>query len=205
MSMIMISKPERLVQIAAESYGIKLEQTEAEIILGYLEGSDFCLLSNWDCKAKCDGLYIHDNQDTDENSGDEVFKFLDVVDFCQFANCEILAEQDGLRNPPADYVSILKRDDVILQRLCERCIERGYAKGALPKATDRTYTVTEFCPNCENEIEMRWDTDDRGFKAFCPVCGKRLMLCDECQHLENRKPCNFDTDTDSCRYNPNSF
>lgn len=25
--------------------------------------------------------------------------------------------------------------------------------------TDRTYTVTEYCPHCENEIEMRWDTN----------------------------------------------
>lgn len=64
---------------------------------------------------------------------------------------------------------------------------------------DRTYIVTEFCPHCESEIEMRWNVDERGFKAFCPVCGKRLMLCDEC-HQEDY--CDYDSKTDSCRYNP---
>ena len=39
--------------------------------------------------------------------------------------------------------------------------------------------VVEVCPHCENEIEMRWDTSTMGFRAFCPVCGNRLMLCDE--------------------------
>lgn len=35
---------------------------------------------------------------------------------------------------------------------------------------ERTYIVTEMCPRCESEIEMRWDTDTMGFKAFCPLC-----------------------------------
>lgn len=69
----------------------------------------------------------------------------------------------------------------------------------------RTYIVTEVCPHCENEIEMRWDTDTLGFKAFCPVCGKRLMLCDECQHCGPdggpTGPCDYDSATDTCRFN----
>lgn len=66
----------------------------------------------------------------------------------------------------------------------------------------RTHTVTEVCPHCGNEIEMRWDTDTRGFKAFCPVCGERLMLCDECRHtVELPCSCDYDSHTDSCRQN----
>lgn len=74
------------------------------------------------------------------------------------------------------------------------------------KENDRTYTVTEFCPHCENEIEMQWDTDRLGFKAFCPVCGNRLMLCDECRHSGPDGgpigPCDYDHETDTCRFNP---
>ncbi len=74
------------------------------------------------------------------------------------------------------------------------------------KENDRTYTVTEFCPHCENEIEMQWDTDRRGYKAFCPVCGKRLMLCDECRHSGPDGgplvPCDYDYKTDTCWFNP---
>lgn len=71
--------------------------------------------------------------------------------------------------------------------------------------TDRTYIVTEMCPHCEHEIEIRWDTNRLGFKAFCPVCGNRLMLCDECLHAGetegNVGGCDYDWLTDSCKFN----
>lgn len=63
---------------------------------------------------------------------------------------------------------------------------------------ERTYIVTECCPHCEHEIEMRWNTDELGFEARCPVCGGRLMLCDECQHLDNPCSCDYDRHSDSC-------
>lgn len=67
---------------------------------------------------------------------------------------------------------------------------------------ERTYTVSEVCPHCETEVEMRWNTDIMGFKAFCPVCGKQLMLCDECRHTEDQGPCDYDSNTDSCHRAP---
>lgn len=73
-----------------------------------------------------------------------------------------------------------------------------------PVDTERTYTVTEVCPHCESEVEMRWDTDRLGFKAYCPVCGKRLMLCDECRHAETPGPCDYDNALDCCQHNPPS-
>lgn len=65
--------------------------------------------------------------------------------------------------------------------------------------------VSECCPHCETEIEMRWDVKTMGFKAFCPVCGKRLMLCDECQHRGDGSyegDCDYCDETDSCMFNP---
>lgn len=47
---------------------------------------------------------------------------------------------------------------------------------------ERSGYVAEWCPNCEAEIEMLWDVKSMGYKAYCPVCGNRLMLCDACQH-----------------------
>ena len=79
---------------------------------------------------------------------------------------------------------------------------------ALKKMVEQAnqYMVVETCPHCESEIEMRWDTESRGYKAFCPVCGERLMLCDECQHSgpdgEYTGKCDFCTETDSCYRNP---
>ena len=65
-------------------------------------------------------------------------------------------------------------------------------------------TVSEFCSNCETEIEMRWNVTTLGYRAFCPVCGKRLMLCDTCQHPEGGtrgQNCDYSIAKDCCRHN----
>ena len=63
--------------------------------------------------------------------------------------------------------------------------------------------VTEVCPNCDNEVSMVWDVEQNGYKATCPYCGGRLMLCDECQHPNGvySDDCDYDALTQSCRYN----
>lgn len=71
--------------------------------------------------------------------------------------------------------------------------------------TDRTYIVTEVCPNCESEVEMRWDMDVRGYEAFCPVCGGRLMLCDECMHSEQNAYCDYIAEMDTCHRRRENF
>lgn len=65
---------------------------------------------------------------------------------------------------------------------------------------------TEVCPHCDQEVALQWDVMEQGYKAVCPYCGGRLMLCDACQH---RGPdgnytgdCDYCTETDSCRFNP---
>lgn len=40
--------------------------------------------------------------------------------------------------------------------------------------------ITEICLNCEKEITVNWDIKKDGYKAFCPNCGKTLMLCSAC-------------------------
>lgn len=61
------------------------------------------------------------------------------------------------------------------------------------------HEVTEVCPNCDNEITMIWNVAERGLKAFCPVCGNRLMLCSECPATTERgSACDYDSKTDTC-------
>lgn len=74
-----------------------------------------------------------------------------------------------------------------------------------PGQHDRSGYVIEMCPNCDTEVEMVWDTEKFGYKAFCPHCGKRLMLCDECLHSSGvyDDNCDYSTKTDSCRFNRN--
>lgn len=63
----------------------------------------------------------------------------------------------------------------------------------------------EMCPHCEQEVKIRWNVNKDGFKAYCPHCGKRLMLCNACQHRygESCDDCDYCGKTDTCRFNKN--
>lgn len=64
---------------------------------------------------------------------------------------------------------------------------------------DQKREVTEWCPYCEREITLKWDTNTMGFEVFCPHCGKKIKLCDMCQHDETYNGiCDYDADTESC-------
>lgn len=70
------------------------------------------------------------------------------------------------------------------------------------KVSSDGYEV-ETCPHCGNEIELRWNINELGFRAFCPICGGSMMLCDACQHRhgELHDDCDFmKTNEDGCRF-----
>ena len=67
---------------------------------------------------------------------------------------------------------------------------------------DSTCIVTETCPHCKSGIEMRWDAGKLGFSAFCPVCGRRIMLCGACRRAGDAGPCDYDRTRNRCRRNP---
>ena len=62
---------------------------------------------------------------------------------------------------------------------------------------DDSNMVTERCPHCEAEITLQWSVEEYGYRAFCPVCGEALMLCDECRHAGD-KGCDYDAGAKSC-------
>lgn len=53
MNMDIVKTPELLIAIADESYGLKLKPIEAEIMLGYLEGSDSTDLTTGSTAKSC--------------------------------------------------------------------------------------------------------------------------------------------------------
>ena len=64
--------------------------------------------------------------------------------------------------------------------------------------------VSEFCPHCETEVAMEWDVKTSVYKAYCPYCGNRLMLCDACLHPDgkyNCGNCDYNSKTDTCKHN----
>ena len=49
------------------------------------------------------------------------------------------------------------------------------------------YLVTETCPHCDGEITLSWDVQLAGYRIHCPVCGEKIMLCDECLHADDNE------------------
>lgn len=95
----------------------------------------------------------------------------------------------------------MTKQELIIQRLRS---ENESLKNRL-KALEKmmSHIITEVCPNCETEVEMSWSIEAHGYKAYCPYCGERLMLCDECLYPsgEYTDNCDYCTATDSCRFN----
>lgn len=82
---------------------------------------------------------------------------------------------------------------------------------ASPENTNLNMETTEVCPHCEAEVILKHNISD-GYKTVCPECGNRLMLCDLCQHRDglpdengyviSQGDCDYNSQTDSCRFNP---
>lgn len=88
--------------------------------------------------------------------------------------------------------------NLTLVEFVEKLLEKNYDDG---REDEAAYTCTELCPHCKNEITLFWNPDVDGYKAYCPVCGKRLMMCDACMH-DGGFDCDYCSATDSCRHNP---
>lgn len=73
----------------------------------------------------------------------------------------------------------------IFERLC-RYEDSGLEPEAVIAMSDNiSRMVSEVCPHCGSENVMEWDVEVLGYRAFCPVCGKLMLLCDECIHSKD--------------------
>lgn len=90
--------------------------------------------------------------------------------------------------------SELSHKENMLKEWCNKCDDRNqflyhyidkmsgikWAREALEKARSaivyayESPEITEVYPHCKSEVTLYWDVKDRGYKAFCPVCGERV-------------------------------
>lgn len=61
------------------------------------------------------------------------------------------------------------------------------------------YEVVEVCPECGAENIMRWNVKKEGYVAYCPHCGSKMMLCDECIHADKTVICDWSPSNGCCR------
>lgn len=119
--------------------------------------------------------------------------FVHTVDYA-----DIHKNENELRNAGISTVDDLRSAVV---DLLDRGLSKIFTGAADTIEKLSAESIIEVCPHCENEIEMQWDINKRGYKAFCPVCGKRLMLCSECMN-SGAGGCDYNSKNDSCRFNP---
>lgn len=98
--------------VVARKQGVELDTGEAEMLLGYLEGHDYCLMT--DNKGS---TVRHDEQYGNNNRGDVPYTVQDTIEFCQEMNDELMQSQDEVDE---EYRLQLRADEQTLTSLMER-------------------------------------------------------------------------------------
>ena len=102
---------EELIAVALKQ-GIGLDAEEADTILGYLEGHDYCLM------ADDQGMTArHDEQYGDNHRDDEPYTVRDAIEFCQEMNEDLLHDS---RFQSEGYLTQLRKDEQVLDALMGR-------------------------------------------------------------------------------------
>lgn len=127
----------------------------------------------------------------------EVIKNMDVEEFLKQKKwlSQQIAElsPSGAERFPEGILAFLER----IQDAAHEELHMDFSE--LPE----TEEVTEYCSECDREVTMNWNVRREGLKAFCPYCGKRLMLCAYCPATDNDKvvTCDYNQKTNSCQFN----
>lgn len=86
---------------------------------------------------------------------------------------------------------------------CWYCNGSSYSADICEVVTDHDIYVTEVCPHCDTEQTISWDVTEKGYKAFCPTCGKELLLCSECEGSQECGQCDWSEET-GCKMSRNA-
>lgn len=109
-----IEKPGELIAASVRA-GVQMTELEAIVVLGYLEGHDFCLMTDDSFAMK-----LHDNQDGEKTESDEPYTIRDVAEFCCEMNDEMLLEENTSESPDEDRRLELMKDEAILSLLRQK-------------------------------------------------------------------------------------
>ena len=114
--MTKIKKAEDLVAVSVRQ-GLQMNLVEADIILGYMEGHGFALMSDGQFQMK-----LHDTEEEEKYgySTDQPYTIREVVEFCQEMNEELLMDASSEEPCNKSRVLDLRKDDFILSGLMER-------------------------------------------------------------------------------------
>jgi len=113
-----IIMPEELVKVAAKQ-GFQMNEEEADVVLGYLEGHEYSLTAD-----AAGATARHDQQYENNHRGDRLYSIWETIDFCSEMNEDLLDERDALNAKNAAYRAELFKDRLVLDSLMERVKKR---------------------------------------------------------------------------------
>ena len=110
-----IKKAEDLVAVSIRQ-GLQMNLVEADIVLGYIEGHGFSLMSNEQFQ-----MALHDTEEEKYGySKDQPYTIREAVEFCQEMNEELLRDASSEESCDESRILDLRKDDFILSGLVER-------------------------------------------------------------------------------------
>ena len=111
-----IKKAEDLVAVSIRQ-GLQMNLVEADIVLGYIEGHGFSLMSNEQFQ-----MALHDTEEEEKYgySKDQPYTIREAVEFCQEMNEELLRDASSEESCDESRILDLRKDDFILSGLVER-------------------------------------------------------------------------------------
>ncbi len=116
-----ILKAEQLISIALRQ-GVPLSEAEADLILGYLEGHDYVLMSNEQSQT-----VRHDCQRDNDHREDEPYTVQNTIRFALDMSEELLRCTEQAEVPDEAYLSDLQNDGRVLSGLLDRIPGGFYA------------------------------------------------------------------------------
>lgn len=109
-----ILKAEQLIPIALRQ-GVSLSEAEADLVLGYLEGHDYVLLSDGQART-----VRHDLQRGNDHWEDEPYSVQDAIRFSLEMSGELLQCAEQVETLDEAYLSSLRNDGSVLSDLLDR-------------------------------------------------------------------------------------
>ena len=121
---------------------------------------------------------------------------LRVVDY----NEDFMDQEDAerlIKNVLQDIFDVsYDRPLLLVQWTPDECLKKDRKEAAMEI---QQFEICEVCPDCGAENIIRWDVEKEGYVAYCPRCGSKMMLCDECLHSDNAPTCDWNPRNGCCR------
>lgn len=111
-----IKKAEALVAVSVRQ-GLQMNLVEADIVLGYMEGHGFALMSDNQFQ-----MALHDTEEEEKYGydNDQPYTIREVVELCQEMNEELLMDVSGKEQRDDSCILGHRKDYLILSGLMER-------------------------------------------------------------------------------------